>query len=157
MEKPVAIVLGAAVWPGGLASPALRRRAEKAAALYLAGAVSGIIATGGPGRHPPSEAQAIREVVVAQGVPDTAVTLEDRSRTTLENLANAKDLVPPGVSAIIVSDLWHLPRARLAARRLGLPATGAAPSLRGAHRGRVLRAVLREAAALLWYLVRPMR
>lgn len=157
MDRPVAIVLGAAVWPGGMPSRALRRRAECAAALYHAGKVRGLIATGGVGRHPPSEARAILDVVLALGVPATAVVLEESSTTTFENLANAKALMPPGVAAVIVSDRWHLPRARLTARRLGLSARGAAPALDGAHPGRVLRAVLREAAALLWYLVRPMR
>ena len=157
MEKPVAIVLGAAVWPGGVPSRALLRRAEKAAALYRAGEVRRLLATGGIGHHPPSEASVIRDVVMACGVPGDAIILEETSATTLENLAFAKALLPPGTRVVIVSDLWHLPRARLTARRLGLAATGAAPSLKGAHWGRVLRATLREAAALAWYLVRPMR
>lgn len=157
MEKPFAIVLGAAVWPGGLPSPALRRRAEKAAALYLDGTVGGIVATGAVGRHPPSEARAIRDLVVERGVPDSAVILEERSTTTLENLVNARALLPEGAGALIVSDLWHLPRAKLAARRLGFRAETAAASFEGSNPLRVLRAVLREMAAYLWYLVRPMR
>ena len=157
MEKPVAIVLGAAVWPGGVPSPALRRRAEKAAALYRAGDVDGIVATGGIGQQPPSEAAAICDVVTGLGVPRQAVILEDRSTTTIENLENARRLIPPGTPVIIVSDRWHLPRARLVARRRGLSAAGAAPSLKSAHWGRVFLAVLREAAALAWYFVRPMR
>ena len=157
MEKPVAIVLGAAVWPGGAPSPTLRRRAEKAATLYLSGAVSGIVATGAIGRHPPSEARAIRAAVGELGVPESAVTLEETSTTTLENLAHARALLPAGTRVIIVSDMWHLPRAWLTARRLGLRAGTAAASLEGAHPLRVLRAALREVAGFLWYLVRPMR
>ena len=157
MQRPVAIVLGAAVRPGGIPSPALRRRAEKAAALYRTGQVRGLIATGGLCDNPPSEASVICELVTALGVPRDAVILEENATTTLENLANAQSLLAPGTPTVIVSDIWHLPRARLAAHRLGLSATGAAPSLRGAHPGYVLRAALREVAALLWYLVRPMR
>lgn len=157
MERPVAILLGAAVWPGGVPSPALKRRAETAAALYRDGRVRAIVATGGIGKYPPSEAEAARDLLIARGVPPCAVILEECSTTTLENLSNARDRLAPGTPAIIVSDLWHLPRARLAAHRLGLSATGAAPSLRGAHWGRAARAALREVAALLWYLVRPMR
>ena len=157
MEKPFAIVLGAGVWPGGVPSPALRRRAEKAADLYLVGAVSGIVATGAVGRNPPSEARAIRDLVVDRGVPGSAVILEEDSTTTLENLINARALLPDGARAVIVSDLWHLPRARLTARRLGMRAETAAASFEGSHPVRVLRAVLREMAAFLWYLVRPLR
>lgn len=157
MRRPFAIILGAAVWPGGEASPTLRRRAETGAALYRAGRVQGIVATGGVGRHPPSEAEVIRELVTALGVPGEAVILEDRSATTHENLANAQALLPADAPAIIVSDFWHLPRARLTARRLGLEATGAAPPLKGSNWARILVALLREAAAFLWYLVRPIR
>lgn len=157
MDKPVAIVLGAAVWPGGEPSPALRRRAETAAALYLEGAVSRIVATGAIGRDPPSEARAIRDLVVAQGVPDDAVILDETSTTTLENLVTARALLPAGARVVVVSDPWHLPRARLAAHRLGLRADTAAATREGSHPLRVLRAVLREIAAFLWYLIRPMR
>ena len=58
--RPVALVLGAAVWPGGRPSPTLRRRALKAAALWHEGQVRAIIGCGGVGRHPPSEAEVIR-------------------------------------------------------------------------------------------------
>lgn len=157
MTRPYAIVLGAAVRAGGTPSPTLRRRAERAAQLWQAGGVAGIVATGAVGRHPPSEAEVIRAVLVGCGVPAEAVLLEDRSRSTLDNLAFARALMPAGATAVIVSDVWHLPRARLAARRLGLPATAVRASLRGSHPGRVLRASMREAVAFAWYLIRPMR
>ena len=156
-QMPYAIVLGAAVWPGGVASPALRRRATRAAELDFAGEVAGIVASGGVGERPPSEAEAARAVMVELGVPASAVILEDRSTSTSENLSFAKALLPAGAAVVIVTDAWHLPRARIAARRLGMQATGARVSLRGAHRGRVARAILHEIAALAWYLVRPMR
>lgn len=157
MEKPVAIVLGAAVWPGGTPSPTLRRRAEKAAALYRAGRIARIVATGGVGDHPPSEAWVTREVLTALGVPETAVILDEHSTTTLENLVNARALLPEGTPVVIVSDAWHLPRARVTARRLGLRAETAAAALKGTHPLRMLRAALREVGATLWYLIRPMR
>lgn len=155
MSKPTAIVLGAAVWPGGQPSPALRRRAEKAAALYHAGEVAAIVGTGGHGRHPPSEAEVIRDVLTAAGVPESAVTLEDRSRTTRENLAFARALLPPDEPVLIVSDFWHLPRARLIALRLGLNTRTARADLAGSAPHRVLRLMLREAGALVWELLRP--
>lgn len=157
MNEPVAIVLGAAVWPGGVPSPTLRRRAEKAAALYRAGRVGGIIATGALGRNPPSEARVIRDVVVAAGVAEADVLLDAHSTSTLENLANARALLPDGACPVIVSDLWHLPRARLTARRLGFRAQSAPASLRGARPLGILSAILREIPAFAWYLVRPLR
>lgn len=157
MTQVFAIVLGAAVWPGGQPSPTLRRRAERAAALWQAGQVGGIVATGGVGRNPPSEAEAVRGVVTGLGVPAGAVLVEDRSTTTLENLRFAKALLPAGAAVVVVSDGWHLPRALRMARRLGLNATGAATPLTGARLAPTLRNTLREAAALGWDLLRRPR
>jgi uncharacterized SAM-binding protein YcdF (DUF218 family) len=149
MSRTFAIVLGAAVWTGGVASPTLRRRAETAAALYLAGKVDGIVATGGIGVYPPSEAEVLRDLLTARGVPDGAVILETRSRSTMENIAFAAALLPEGSRLVLVSDAWHLPRARLIARRLKLRAEGAAPPLRGARPLFTARAILREIAAIV--------
>jgi uncharacterized SAM-binding protein YcdF (DUF218 family) len=156
MSERYAIVLGAAVWPGGEPSPTLRRRAARAAELWQVGAVTGIVASGGLGKQPPSEAEAIRALVTAQGVPGNAVILEGRSHSTLENIRNSIALLPEGADAVIVTDAWHLPRALLTAKRLGLSASGARTTLRGANPLRVAKAILREAAALIWYLLRPL-
>lgn len=150
-----AIVLGAAVWPGATPSPALRRRAEVAAQLYCDGLVKVIITTGGVGDHPPSEAAVTARVLTELGVPESAIRCEDRSHSTMENLVHSRAFLADGAPVVIVTDRWHLPRAKLVARRLGLVATGAAPSLRGSHPGRITRAVLRELPALLWYAIRP--
>jgi len=157
MTKPVAIVLGAAVWAGGVASPTLRRRAEAAAALYRAGRVGAIVATGGIGKTPPTEAETVGAILVSQGVPESAVILETRSRNTGENIAFAADLLAEGHPVVLVSDAWHLPRARLIARRLGLRASTAAPPWRGARPLATLRGALREGVALLAYLVKLRR
>jgi len=157
MSRPVAIVLGAYVDPGGRASRALRRRAAKAADLYAAGVVGRIVASGGQGRHPPSEAQVIRRVLLEYGVPPDAILLEEESRNTLENIRFSSALLPAGTKLVLISDAWHLPRARLVARRLGLDATTAQPSLRGAHPLQMAKSIAREAVAFLVYLLRPLR
>lgn len=157
MTKPVAIVLGAAVWAGGVASPTLRRRAEAAAALYRAGRVSAIVATGGIGKYPPAEAEAIRELLINQGVPESAVILEAHSRNTAENIAFAADLLPGGSAVVLVSDAWHLPRARLIAGRLGLRASATAPPLRGTRALFAARSILREIVALAAFVLRLRR
>ncbi|WP_300519348.1 YdcF family protein [Aliiroseovarius sp.] len=158
MSKPTAIILGAAVWPGGVPSPTLRLRAEHGARLYLDGRVSGIIASGGMGVHPPAEAAAIRDICINLGVPEQAIQLEDRSTTTSRNLAFSQPMLPdPTGPVVIVTDLYHLPRAHLVARRLGMRATGAHPGLKGRSPWRLLKMSLRELVALAWYLIRPQR
>ena len=156
--RPAALILGCAVWPDG-PSPALRRRTLHAAGLWHRGEVAALIPCGGLGRHPPSEAQAIRALLLAEGVPDSAIHLEDRSRSTHENIAFALPILADlGLKAVvIVTDLTHAPRARLIARGLGLRATTASPSLRSARLRSTLRQVLREVpatAVALWRLRR---
>lgn len=155
---PTAIILGAAVWPGGVASPALRLRAEHGARLYLQGRVGTIVASGGLGLHPPSEASVMRDICLEMGVPDSAIILEGRSINTAQNLAFSQALLPaPAAPVLIVTDLYHLPRARLVARRLGIQATGSWPMLKGRNPLTLLKNTIREIPAYLWYLLRPQR
>lgn len=153
---PVAVVLGAKVWTGGAPSPALRRRAERAARLWHDGQVAAVLACGGRGSHGPTEAEAICAVLRAAGVPEAALYREARSTTTEDNLRFAtpilRDIGAPSI--IVVSDAYHLPRALLVARRQGWPARGASPPLSGASLRVFLRGVLREipAFARYWWL-----
>ncbi|AVO39701.1 YdcF family protein [Pukyongiella litopenaei] len=152
---PAALVLGAAVRPDGSPSPALCRRTAHAIALFHAGKVGAIIGCGGPGDHAPTEAEAIRRICRASGLPDAMVHLEDRSANTAGNLRNARPILDRlGIAgAVIVTDRYHAPRARLAARRLGLCATLSCPAPAGAPRLRLLKSRLRELPAWLWYFL----
>lgn len=144
------VVLGAAVWPGGVASPSLRRRACHAARLWKGGGVLRIVTTGGVGQHPPAEAEVAAAVLRDAGVPADAILCESRSRSTFENIVFARDLLPDSPGPIVlVSDSYHLPRARLIARLAGLEATAVAPPhVPPSSRLRRLWMVLREALAL---------
>lgn len=153
----VALILGAAVWPDG-PSPTLRRRTLHAAGLYHAGRVSRLIACGGMGRYPPTEAAAMRDVLVAAGVPADCIGLEDQSTNTLENIRNALPLLPGPFcrarNVLIVTDWYHAPRARLIARRLGLSPRTSSPPLAGARLGQQIRSGLREVPAYIWAWLR---
>ncbi len=151
------VVLGAAVLPDGTPSPALARRIALAARLHRAGAAATVIASGGLGAHPPSEARAIRDALAAAGVPPASVVEEDRSRSTYENAAHSIAIMRArGLdSAVIATDGFHLPRALLTFRLMGMPATGAAARFAaGTPLWIPAAAWLREGAALPVYLVR---
>lgn len=157
MGERYAIILGARVRPDGSATPTLQRRAERGAELLRAGRVDGIVTTGSAGISSVSEAQAAARVLKGLGIAPAAIVQEDRSRNTRQNIAFAIALLPPGAELVLVSDAWHLPRARLIARRLGHPARGAPTSTNGTSLRGTLKHVLREAGALLWELLRPLR
>ncbi len=145
-----ALILGAGVWSDG-PSPTLVRRSRHAAALFHTGHVTALIACGGLGRHPPTEAEAIRSLLLAEGVPDAAITLEERSTTTGENIRFALPLLA-GREVLIVTDWYHAPRARLIARRVGLHATSSAPPRPGARPLVQAKGLIREIPAYLAYL-----
>lgn len=152
-----ALILGCAVWPGGEPSPTLRRRTLHAAALWRRGEVALVLCAGGQGVHPPTEAEAMRALLLAEGLPPAAIATEDRSASTHENILFARPILARlGVTeAVIVTDATHAPRARLIARGLGLRATSSSPPLRGGRLRTVLRQALREVpatAVALWRL-----
>lgn len=153
------LVLGAAVKPGGVASSALERRALHAARLWHAGRATLIVPCGGTGRHPPAEAEVMQRLLVDAGIPDRAILPEAHSSSTAENIRFALPLLAArGVGhVLIVSDAWHLPRARLLARRTGLCAEGSSPPLSGARVRPQLRGALREIPAYLAELLRLRR
>jgi uncharacterized SAM-binding protein YcdF (DUF218 family) len=125
-----AVVLGAAAW-GKKPSPVYRERIKEAIALYESGRVQYIVFTGGtPVADYPAEGQVGREFAIGHGVPATAILVETTSRTTWQNLENAKELIGPvGIhSVLLVSDPLHMRRAMAMASSLRLPAMPAPTS-----------------------------
>lgn len=148
------LILGAAVWADG-PSPTLTRRTAHGARLFTGGAADIVVPCGGMGRFPPSEAGAMAQILQAHGVPEGAILLEDQSTNTAQNIRYAADLLAPlGIrDVLIVSDAFHLPRARLLARRAGLNATASAPPLAGAKLWPQIKGWLREGPAIAAVLV----
>ena len=146
------LVLGAAVWRDG-PSPTLRRRAEAAARAWHEGRAARLVASGGTGTFPPSEARTIADLLIAAGVPAERIDLEEQSRTTLENLAFSLPLLSRhGIRRLIlVTDHTHAPRARMTARAFGFEAESRSPPLRGARWRTLAHQGLREAIAFPFY------
>ena len=153
---PVGLILGAAIWSGGVASPSLRRRALHAAQLYHAGLVQALIACGGVGRYPPSEAELICAICRDQSVPQEALFKEADSTNTVENIRFSlpilERIAEPDV--VIITDAYHAPRAKIIARFHGLRPTSSSPTLTNVPAQARMKAYAREGAALLKYLVR---
>jgi uncharacterized SAM-binding protein YcdF (DUF218 family) len=126
----VAIVLGAAAW-GKKPSPVYRERLRQAILLYKAGRVHWIIFTGGT-REPgfPSEAAVGKKFAGSNGVPIGAMLVDTESRTTWQNLENAKGLMESADlrTALLVSDPLHMRRAMAMAQDLGIRAEAAPTS-----------------------------
>ncbi len=108
------VVLGARVQADGTASATLRARAAQGAALYQRGLAPLVVFSGGIGVHPPSEASVAAKVAQSLGVPKASCVLEENSHSTRENARfTAVLLRARGISeVIVVSDPYHLRRAR---------------------------------------------
>ena len=119
-----AIVLGAAAY-GSKPSPVFAERINHAVALYQSGTVKCLLFTGGSViEADQSESVVARSHAIAAGVPADAIFIESQSRTTAQNLAQAKGVMKEhGLkTAVIVSDPLHLKRAASMAADLSIDA-----------------------------------
>ncbi|RJY10189.1 YdcF family protein [Aurantiacibacter aquimixticola] len=124
----VAIVLGAAVH-GDEPSPVFCERISHALDLYEAGRVGHLLFTGGRSAADAlAESEAAGAVARDASVPADTILIETRSRTTMQNLRNAKAIMDlEGLeTAIIVSDPLHMRRAMEMAETLGIAAQSSA-------------------------------
>lgn len=116
------VVLGAAQYDGR-PSPVLRARLDHGIDLWNHGMGRVLVVTGGEGSgDTTSEAAVGRAYARKHGVPDTAIMLENKGRTTRESmLAVSEILSSRGItSAILVSDPFHMLRLSILGRRFGL-------------------------------------
>lgn len=119
-----AIVLGAAAY-GNKPSPVFAERINHAVALYQAGTVKRLLFTGGSViEADQAESAVARTHAIAAGVPAEAILTESRSRTTAQNLQEAKRVMQENrlKTAVIVSDPLHLKRAASMAEDQGIDA-----------------------------------
>jgi uncharacterized SAM-binding protein YcdF (DUF218 family) len=147
MTADAIVVLGCRLGADGRPSAAMERRVAAGVALLAAGAAPRLVLSGGGSAARP-EAEVMRVLALGYGAPEAALLLETRSRDTIENaLCTAALLRRDGLSrVVVVTDRYHLPRARLLFRHAGLAVVrGAAPPSRPARDWPMW---LREAAAL---------
>lgn len=107
------VVLGAGLYPDGAMRPLLVSRLQAALQLAQRFPVAPIIVTGGVPQSGVTEAQAMREWLVANGIPPFRITEENTSRSTVENARNTNAILAQrGASgAVVVTSPDHLQRA----------------------------------------------
>jgi uncharacterized SAM-binding protein YcdF (DUF218 family) len=91
-----------------------------------------VLSGGSPDGRASSYASAMRTVVLAHGVPESQIVLEENSRTTAENAQfTAALLKPRGIHhVVLVTDAVHMRRARKAFEKAGMIVTPAPCSFR---------------------------
>lgn len=131
-EKNNLIVLGAAVH-GDVPSLSLRHRLEGALRYMEAYPESRAVVSGGQGKGENiSEAQCMHDWLLAHGIAEERIIMEDASTSTMENLRFSwEKLEALGVSpddVAILSSGYHLYRAKTMAHTLGLETAGVSGS-----------------------------
>ena len=118
----IALVLGSKVELDGVPSPRLRARLDRTVELYHAGYFPVIIASGGMGKEGFDEAVVMRDYLVAHGIPLESVVLDSKGDTTYASARNTFEIVRRRkiTSVFVVTQYFHIPRARLALKRFGV-------------------------------------
>jgi len=103
------VVAGCRVLPNGQPSQSLARRVTQAAEFWRQGLAPKLALTGGKGKWGSSEAEASASLARKLGVPDSALVLEDRSTSTLENARFLRAL-GDFQRILVVTDTYHVRR-----------------------------------------------
>lgn len=122
------IVLGCGV-RGERVSLTLARRLDAALAYAQANPGTLVVLSGGQGQGEDiTEAEAMHRYLTARGLPESRMRMEANSNSTYTNLLNSKRIIDgefgAGAKVLFVTTRFHVLRAELVARALGLDAQG---------------------------------
>lgn len=119
------IILGCQV-KGTQLSYFLKARLDEGLRLFNSGYADYIIVSGGMGEGEHiTEAFAMKEYLIKNGVPQDKIIEEDKSNSTITNIKNSKAIMDNNnfKDAIIVSNKYHLLRAYLIAKKFKIKAS----------------------------------
>ncbi len=121
-EAEAALVLGAGLY-GGRPTPMLASRLDIAAELYRAGKVRALLLSGDNSRAGYDEPSAMRDHLLALGVPEAVMVLDYAGFDTWDSCVRARQVF--GARRLtVVTQVFHLPRAVTLCRTAGLEAFG---------------------------------
>ena len=131
-DYDVIVVLGAQVQPNGEPSVQLDWRLNTALEMYNASPCPVIVCGAQGADEPRPEADVMRDLLIADGIPEASVYADPVSRNTYENIENAMNVMDGlGLSKpLIITSDYHLPRAMAIAEMKGLAPQGKASPTR---------------------------
>ena len=117
------LVLGARCY-GDTPSASLRSRLDAALDL-MEESDAAVILCGGQGSDEIApESHIMYDYLVENGADPGRLRIEDASRNTIQNIANAKAMLPEGARTAVITNGFHLARARRLMARAGLDPVG---------------------------------
>jgi vancomycin permeability regulator SanA len=149
---PVALVLGAQVYPDGAPSAFLVARLDIARRLLADGKVQAILVSGDHRQWTYNEPGAMATWLREHGVPMTRIVVDYAGFDTYDSCARAKRVF--GVrQAIVVTQSYHLDRAVTLCRTLGIDASGIGDDSARVYRRPWLNSAVRERGATVKALI----
>lgn len=137
------IVLAAETTPHGLPSAVLKDRIQRGVELYFAGKVQKLVMSG----YLP-EPSIMRDYAISLGVPEAVIVLDTGGVRTYATCYIAATQLEIS-EAIIITQYYHLPRALILCRAMGIDATGVAAVHGRYWRGSWLAWNIRETLATI--------
>ncbi len=133
MDKDFIIILGCGIRKDGTPTPLLAGRINRALGFYkkqlkTTGKAAILVPSGGQGSDERiSESQCMRNYLIAHGVPEEHILMEDQSSNTFENMKFSKaliDAVKPDAKVAFSTTNYHVFRSGMLGRRVKLRAQG---------------------------------
>ena len=125
------LVLGGGLLPDGRVSALLSSRLDAAATYLVRHPGVRVIVTGGQGKGTPFPESVAMSKYIAEraGVPETSILAEDRSKDTIQNMANSREIILRNEGSTeqafpkiaVLTNEFHIRRALLLARKAGYP------------------------------------
>lgn len=150
------IVLGSPADADGNPTPIQFARVTEAVHEYERGVAPRLILTGGSTRFGYVEADVMARTAQAQGIPESAIFVEDRAQDTIQNACYSDRIMQQHGwhSAEVVSSDFHLPRAAMIFSQLPMEwRMHAAPPIWRWSRYRRVVTPMRETLSTVRYLV----
>lgn len=125
-KSEYAVIFGNTVNADGSLSKRLKARVDKGLELYRDSLVQKLFLSGGLGVEGHYEAQKMADYLLMMGVPETDLIIDDLGDNSWLTTTNFKKMFPEANSIIVVSQFYHLSRAKLTFRKLDFKNVSAA-------------------------------
>jgi len=125
-KSDLVIIPGNTVNPDGSLSPRLKGRLDAALSLWHQGLASHFFVSGGVGKEGVDEAHAMKQYLLASGVPALRIFQDSEGMNTEATARNAAELMRQHklTSAVIATQFFHITRLRILLKQQGVNVVG---------------------------------
>ena len=126
-QSAIAVIFGNTVHKDGSLSDRLKARLDRGIVLYNARQVKQIVVSGGLGKEGHYEGTKMAEYLVGKGIAPTAIFIDNEGNNSQQTASNFVRDHPHKKSVTVISQFYHISRAKLAFRNVGMA------DVKGAH------------------------